>query len=63
VERSEWIAAKRRLAEQRMDTLFAPIYDDDWGASISPTHQRCMQRFLELCPPQSLIRDAGCGRG
>ena len=63
MDRSDWFKEKRRLAEERMDTLFAPIYDENWGASIDPTHQRMMNRFLSLCPPHGRILDAACGTG
>ena len=41
-----------------MDSLFAPIYNQEWGAVIAPTHHRCRQRFLSLFPPQATILDA-----
>lgn len=63
MERSEWLKERRHRAEERMDTLFAPIYDDKWGATIDPTHQRFFNRFLDLCLPQGLILDAACGTG
>lgn len=62
MDRSVWLAEKRRLCEQRMDTLFAPDYDEHWGR-IDPTHERMMTSFLELCPPQCVILDAACGTG
>ena len=31
MERAAWLKEKRRRAEERMDTLFAPIYDENWG--------------------------------
>jgi hypothetical protein len=31
MESSAWLKQKRWRAEERMDTLFAPIYDDNWG--------------------------------
>lgn len=61
--RAEWVKAKRQSTRQRYDTLFAPIYDDDWGVHISPTHERFFKHFLELCPPGALILDAACGTG
>jgi len=63
MERSVWLKEKRRLAEERMDTLFSPIYDENWGATIEPTHERFFTRFIEVCPPQALILDAACGTG
>lgn len=49
--------------EERMDRLFAPIYDAEWGATISPSHRKFVERFLRLCPPEGLILDAACGTG
>jgi SAM-dependent methyltransferase len=46
-----------------MDTLFAPIYDDHWGATIDATHRRMVSHFLTLCPSQARILDAACGTG
>jgi len=51
MDRSDWLKEKRRLTEERMDTLFAPIYDHNWGATIAPTHQQFFNKFLGLCPP------------
>ena len=63
MDRSEWLKERRRVGEERYDTIWAPIYDDNWGAWIGPTHQECIQRFLSLCPPQATILDAACGTG
>ena len=63
MDRSAWLQEKRRLTEERYDTLWAPIYDGHWGATISPTHRQCLSRFLGLCPAHGLILDAACGTG
>jgi SAM-dependent methyltransferase len=63
MDRAEWLKERRRVGEERYDTLWAPIYDDNWGGWIGPTHQDCIQRFLSLCPPQATILDAACGTG
>ena len=63
MERSEWLKERRRIIEERYDTLWAPIYDDDWGASIAPSHQRMFARYLELCPVGGWLLDAACGTG
>jgi len=63
MDRAEWLKEKRRLAEVRFDRLWAPIYDDNWGATIAETHQMCIQRLLERCPSGGLILDAACGTG
>ena len=63
MDRSDWLKEKRRSGEERYDALFAPIYDENWGATLALTHQQCLNRFLGLCPPQGLLLDAGCGTG
>jgi ubiquinone/menaquinone biosynthesis C-methylase UbiE len=63
MDRSEWLKERRRVAEERFDTLWAAIYDDNWGSWIGPTHQEFIQRFLSLCPPQATMLDAACGTG
>ena len=63
MDRSAWLEETRRLMEWRMDTIHAPIYDETWGATIDPTHERFFNRFLGVCPPQALILDAACGTG
>ncbi len=62
MERTEFIKEKRRAAEVRMDTLFAPDYDAHWG-DISATHRAQLAKFLALCPPHGTILDAACGTG
>jgi len=63
MERSTWLIQMRRTIAERYDTIWAPIYDNDWGATIAPTHQRMYTRFLELTPPGAWILDAACGTG
>ena len=63
MDRSAWLEEIRCLMEERMDTVHAPIYDENWGATIDPTHERFFNRFLGVCPPQALILDAACGTG
>lgn len=61
-DRTAWLREKRSRCEQRMDTLFAPEYDQHWG-HINATHQHMLERFLALCPPDARILDAACGTG
>lgn len=63
MERSAWIKEKRRMAEVRMDTMFATNYDDHWGNYINATHIAFVERLLALCPPGVTILDAACGTG
>ncbi|HUB41094.1 MAG TPA: class I SAM-dependent methyltransferase [Streptosporangiaceae bacterium] len=45
-----------------MDTLFAPVYDANWGR-INPSHRAMITRFLGLCPASPRVLDAACGTG
>ncbi|NOK60705.1 MAG: class I SAM-dependent methyltransferase [Chloroflexi bacterium AL-W] len=63
IERTAWLREKRRLAEERMDTLFAPSYDEYWGATLNSTHQRFIRQLVDLCHLQGSILDATCGTG
>ncbi len=62
MDRSTWLKQRRRLNEAQEDTIYAPIYDDNWGI-ITSTHQEFLNRFLSLCPPHGHILDAPCGTG
>jgi SAM-dependent methyltransferase len=46
-----------------MDTLFAPIYDTEWGATIDPTHERFVRKVIQLTPESGAVLDAACGTG
>lgn len=63
MDRAEWLRERRHISETRFDTMWAPIYDDHWGATINPTHLACLSRFLASCPPGGAILDAACGTG
>jgi SAM-dependent methyltransferase len=60
--RAEFLAERRRLGPVRMDALFAPTYDEDWGA-VSPSHEAFVRRLVELTPDNALLLDAACGTG
>ena len=62
MERSQWLREQRRLAEEQENTLFAPIYDQNWGA-IDRSHQDFLSKFLAQCPAKSTVLDAACGTG
>jgi ubiquinone/menaquinone biosynthesis C-methylase UbiE len=63
VDRRAWLRERRRVAEERHDTLHAPTYDQqEWGA-ISSTHRRFVGQLIERCPPGGRILDAACGTG
>jgi ubiquinone/menaquinone biosynthesis C-methylase UbiE len=63
MDRFAWLKQKRRESVQRMDELWSPIYDENWGATIEPSHRVMMEKFLNLCPPGGLLLDGACGTG
>jgi SAM-dependent methyltransferase len=62
VDRKAWLDERRKAAEERFDTVYAPTYDQD-DTPITPTHRRFVTLLLESCPPRGRILDAACGTG
>jgi hypothetical protein len=62
VDRTAWLRERRRMAEERFDTLYAPTYDRDEG-DIGPTHRRFVAALVRRCPPGGRVVDAACGTG
>jgi SAM-dependent methyltransferase len=46
-----------------MNTIWAPIYDQHWGAQIDPTHERLLRQLLSRIPAGGSVLDAACGTG
>ena len=63
MNRSDWLRLKRHSAEERYDRLWAPIYDENWGADIDPIHAGLVTHLANTCPQDGLILDAACGTG
>jgi ubiquinone/menaquinone biosynthesis C-methylase UbiE len=63
MDRGEWLKQRRLWNEVQMDTIYARQYDERWGATISDTHRRMVERLLSPCPPRAHILDAACGTG
>jgi SAM-dependent methyltransferase len=63
MNRTDWLKARRHIIEERYDRLWAPIYDDKWGAEIDPIHQRFVTQLANACPEHGSILDAACGTG
>lgn len=61
--REEWLAEKKRLAVERYNTLFAPVYDSKWGAVIDPTHALFVAKLAEQLQENDTVLDAACGTG
>jgi len=63
MNRAEWLELKRHSCEERYDRLWSPIYDDNWGSTISPIHAGFVIRLANLCPRNGMLLDAACGTG
>jgi SAM-dependent methyltransferase len=63
MDRSDWLKEKRREAEERYDTLWAPLYGEKWGVYGNATHRQFIHEFSSLLPQHSTILDAACGAG
>src|SRR5919204_2019233 len=62
MDRAAWLEERRRVTEERHDTLHAATYDDQFG-EIRPTHRRFVAELLRRCPPGGRVLDAACGTG
>ena len=62
MDRSAWLKEIRRSTDEEY-TKEAPVYDDNWGQTIDPTHRGYIAKFLRLCPSGGTILDAACGTG
>ena len=63
MNRTEWLKQQRHNIENHYDRLWAPIYDDNWGSTIDPVHQRFVTNLANACPETGSILDAACGTG
>jgi SAM-dependent methyltransferase len=63
MDRFDWLKAMRREAEERYDTLWAPLYGEKWGIYSNTTHRQFLQKFISLLPLSCTILDAACGAG
>jgi len=63
MNRTEWLKQQRHNIEERYDRLWAPIYDDNWGSTIDPVHERFVTELGRACPENGSILDAACGTG
>jgi len=62
MKRKEWLQLRSKLAEERMDTLFSPNYDENWGELEQP-HVEMIEKLLKLVVEKPAILDAACGTG
>jgi SAM-dependent methyltransferase len=60
--RDEFLAERSRLGPVRMDAVFAPTYDEDWG-KINFSHQAFVRTLIDMTPDHALLLDAACGTG
>jgi ubiquinone/menaquinone biosynthesis C-methylase UbiE len=60
--RAQWLAERRRAAEQAYDRVYAASYDAD-DPPMSGTHAAFVSRVVYSCPVGDRILDAACGTG
>jgi SAM-dependent methyltransferase len=63
MDRTTWLKEKRREAEERYSTLWAPLYWEKFGLYANETHQQFLQEFINLLPQNSGVLDAASGAG
>ena len=63
MDRTTWLQERRREAEERYDTWWAPFYDEKFGVYPNASHQQFMRKFLTHLPQRVMILDAACGAG
>ena len=62
-QRRTFLDDRRWSSQARYDSVFAPTYDSEGWARISPAHERFLSRFLDLVRRGGLILDMPCGTG
>lgn len=63
MDRPSWLKEKRREAEERYSTWWAPLYGEKYGKYPNSSHLQFIQKFLDLLPQTSSILNAACGAG
>jgi cyclopropane fatty-acyl-phospholipid synthase-like methyltransferase len=63
MDRTTWLRERRREAEKRYSTLWAPLYGEQWGQYPNASHLQFIQKFIERLSEKSTILDAACGAG
>lgn len=63
MDRTAWLKERRREAEERYSTLWAPLYWEKFGLYANETHQQFLQEFIKLLPQNSVVLDAASGAG
>jgi len=61
-DRRAFLERRRALGARRMDELFAPRYDEQWG-HINQTHEEFVKALIDMTPSGSSLLDAACGTG
>ena len=48
MDRPSWLIEKRRRSKERMDTLWAPLYDEKWGSYANESHKAMLDKEKEI---------------
>jgi SAM-dependent methyltransferase len=62
MNRTDWLAERRRATAAAYDTHYAPTYDVD-DAPTGDTHRRFVRDLLARCPAGGRVLAAACGTG
>jgi len=63
MDRITWLKERRQEAEERYNTLWAPLYGEKYGKYPNSSHLQFIQKFLDRLPQNSSILNAACGAG
>lgn len=62
-ERRAFLDHRRAVSRRRFDELHAPIYDQNWGGYINPTHAEFTADLARRLGSGARVLDAACGTG
>jgi SAM-dependent methyltransferase len=63
MDRATWLKERRQEAEERYNTLWAPLYGEKYGKYPNSSHLQFIQKFLDHFSQKSSILNAACGAG
>ena len=63
MDRVSWLKERRKEAEERYSTWWAPLYGEKYGLYPNESHLQFLKKFLELVPSNSTVLNAACGAG
>jgi SAM-dependent methyltransferase len=62
-QRRAFLDHRRAVSRRRFDELHAPIYDQNWGGYVNPTHAEFAGDLARRAGEGARVLDAACGTG